>query len=58
LVEAKAARTVTPSDAGPMQRLAAAWRKRPGVRGRVEQILVDSVWTMNWGRFSNDPSVI
>lgn len=40
LVEAKAARTVTPSDAGPMQRLATTWRKRPGVRGRVEQVLV------------------
>jgi len=40
LVEAKAARTVTPGDAGPMQRLAAAWSKRPGVRGRVEQLLV------------------
>jgi len=40
LVEAKAARAVTPGDAGPMQRLAAAWSKRPGVRGRVEQVLV------------------
>ena len=40
LVEAKAARTVTPSDAGPMQRLAAAWTKRPGVRGSIEQVLV------------------
>jgi len=40
LVEAKAARTVTPGDAGPMQRLAAAWRNRPGARGPVEQTLV------------------
>jgi hypothetical protein len=40
LVEAKAARTVTPGDASAMQRLAAAWRKRPGARGRVEQMLV------------------
>jgi hypothetical protein len=40
LVEAKAARTVTPGDAGPIQRLAAAWSKRPGPRGRVEQVLV------------------
>ena len=40
LVEAKAARTVTPGDAAPMQRLATAWRKRPGARGRVEQMLV------------------
>jgi uncharacterized protein len=40
LVEAKAARTVTPGDAGPMQRLAAAWRKGPGARGQVEQMLV------------------
>ena len=40
LVEAKASRTVKPSDAGPMQRLAAAWSKRPGARGRVEQVLV------------------
>jgi hypothetical protein len=40
LVEAKAARTVTPGDAAPMQRLAAAWSNRPGVRGNVEQVLV------------------
>lgn len=40
LVEAKAGRTVTPGDATPMQRFAAAWSKRPGARGRVEQILV------------------
>jgi hypothetical protein len=40
LVEAKAARTVTPSDAAPMQRLAAAWSKRPGARGRVERVLI------------------
>ncbi|MBI3849287.1 MAG: ATP-binding protein [Verrucomicrobia bacterium] len=40
LIEAKAARTVSPGDARPMQQLAAAWRKRPGVRGKVEQILV------------------
>ena len=40
LVEAKASRTVTPGDAGPMQRLAAAWSKRPGARGRVEEVLV------------------
>ena len=40
LVEAKAVRTVRPGDAGPMQRLAAAWGKRPGLRGRVEQVLV------------------
>lgn len=35
LVEVKAARTATPGDAGPMRRLAAAWRQR-----RVEQLLV------------------
>ena len=40
LVEAKAARTVSPNDAAPMQRLAAAWKKKPGVKGRVEQLLV------------------
>ena len=40
LVEAKAARTVTPGDVAPMQRLAAAWSSRPGARGRVEQVLV------------------
>lgn len=40
LVEAKAARTVTPGDAAPMQRLAAAWSSRPGARGGVEQLLV------------------
>jgi predicted AAA+ superfamily ATPase len=39
-VEAKAARTVTPGDAAPMQRLATAWSKRPGVRGDVELVLV------------------
>jgi predicted AAA+ superfamily ATPase len=40
LVEAKAARTVTPGDAGPMQKLAAAWRRRPAARGKVEMVLV------------------
>ena len=40
LIEAKAARTVSPGDAGPMQRLAAAWRQRSGTRGPVEQVLV------------------
>ena len=40
LVEAKAARTVTPGDAAPLQRLAAAWRGRPGPRGSAEMTLV------------------
>jgi len=40
LVEAKAARTVTPSDAAPLRRLAAAWHRQPGIRGNVETILV------------------
>ena len=40
LVEAKAARTVTPSDATPLRRLAAAWRGQPGIRGNVEMVLV------------------
>ena len=40
LVEAKAARTVSPNDAASMQRLAATWKKRPGRKGRVEQVLV------------------
>jgi hypothetical protein len=40
LVEAKAARTVTPSDAVPLQRLATAWRGRPGPRGSAEMTLV------------------
>ncbi|MGI8957524.1 MAG: ATP-binding protein [Chthoniobacterales bacterium] len=40
LVEAKAARTVSPGDAAPMQRLATAWKKRPGTKARVEQMLV------------------
>ncbi|MDA1273409.1 MAG: ATP-binding protein [Verrucomicrobia bacterium] len=39
-VEAKAARTVTPHDAAPMQRLAEAWSKRRGVRGRIERFVV------------------
>ncbi len=40
LVEAKAARTVTPSDAGPLQRLAAAWRGQAGPRGNADMTLV------------------
>lgn len=40
LVEAKAARTVTPSAAAPLQRLAAAWRGQPGPRGSAEMTLV------------------
>ena len=40
LAEAKPARTATPGDAGPKQRLAAAWRKCPGARGGLEQWLV------------------
>jgi len=38
-VEAKASRTVTPRDAAPMQRLAAAWR-RPGAPAKLELLLV------------------
>jgi predicted AAA+ superfamily ATPase len=40
LVEAKAARTVTPSDAAPLRRLAAAWRGLRELRGSVEMTLV------------------
>ena len=40
LVEAKATRTVSPGDAAPMQRLATAWKKRPGAKRRLEQMLV------------------
>lgn len=40
LVEAKAARTVTPDMAGPMQRLATAWAKRPDRRGGIRRLLV------------------
>lgn len=40
LIEVKAARTVTPNDTAPMQRLATAWKKRRGGKARVEQILV------------------
>ncbi|MCX6916788.1 MAG: DUF4143 domain-containing protein [Verrucomicrobia bacterium] len=40
LVEAKAARTVTLSDAGPLQRLAAAWRGQAGPRGNADMTLV------------------
>jgi uncharacterized protein len=39
-VEANAARTVTPGDGVPLQRLAAAWRGRPGPRGNAEMALV------------------
>lgn len=40
LIEAKAARTVTPSDTASMQRVAAAWKKRRGPKGRVAQVIV------------------
>jgi len=40
LVETKAARTVTPSDAAPLRRLAAAWSAHPGPRGKAEMFLV------------------
>jgi len=40
LVEAKASRTVRPDMAGPMQRLAAAWAKRPDKRGGIRRVLV------------------
>jgi len=40
LVEAKASRTVTPDMAGPMQRLATAWAKRPDKRGGIRRLLV------------------
>jgi uncharacterized protein len=40
LIEAKAARTVSPGDAIPLQRLAAAWRGQPGPRGTAEMVLV------------------
>ena len=40
LVKAKAARTVTLSDAAPLRRLAAAWKGQPGPRGNAEMILV------------------
>lgn len=68
LVEAKAARTVTPGDAGPMQRLAAAWRRRPAARGEVEITLVHrparagavsravapGVRALPWGEFASE----
>ena len=40
LIEARAARTVTPSDTNPMQRLAAAMRGQPGVNRSVKLSLV------------------
>jgi hypothetical protein len=40
LLEAKASATVTPGMAGPMQRLAAAWKARPGARGPVRLLVV------------------
>ena len=40
LIEAKAARTVSPNDAASMQRLAAACKKRRRSKDRVEQLLV------------------
>jgi len=58
LVEAKAARTVTPADAGPMQRLAAAWSKRPGARGRMERILVHRPARASVGSHALAPEVL
>ena len=40
LVEAKASHTVTPDMAIPMQRLAAAWEKRPEKRGGIRRLIV------------------
>lgn len=40
LVEAKSSRTVTPDLAAPMQRLAAAWLKRPDKRSGIRRVLV------------------
>lgn len=40
LIEVKASSTVMPVMAGPMQRLAAAWRKRAGGRGAIEMVIV------------------
>ena len=40
MIEAKASRTVTPSDAGQMRRLAAAWRERPGFHRKLELFVV------------------
>jgi len=40
LIEAKASRTITPDMAGPMQRLATAWAKRPDKRGGIRRLLV------------------
>lgn len=40
LIEAKAARTVTPRDAAPLQRLADAWSARGHRRAQLEQIVV------------------
>jgi predicted AAA+ superfamily ATPase len=39
-IEAKATRTVTPDMTVPMQRLAATWTNRPGLRGEVRSLLV------------------
>jgi predicted AAA+ superfamily ATPase len=40
LVEAKSSRTVTPSMAGPMLRLAEAWSRKAGAHGGIEMIVV------------------
>jgi hypothetical protein len=40
LVETKAGKTVTPGMAAPMRRLAEAWSRRPGTRGKIEMCLV------------------
>jgi hypothetical protein len=40
LVEAKASATVSPGMAGPLRRLAAAWKTHPGARGPVDLVVV------------------
>ena len=40
LIEAKASATVMPGMAGPMLRLAAAWKAQHGARGPIEMVLV------------------
>jgi len=69
LIEVKASSTVMPGMAGPMQRLAAAWRKRARGRGTVDMVVVHwptragtsstalapGVRALPWQQFVTDP---
>jgi uncharacterized protein len=57
LIETKAARTVFPRDAAPMQRLAQAWTNRPGASGSIEQMIVHRPPRIGSGSLALAPGV-